>query len=120
MKASKTEKKRTQKVRNRIWIEGMEGAYLGEGRIRLLRTIKEKGSIRASAKAMGMSYKKAWRSVESMNRNAPAPLVKRATGGASGGGTLLTEEGERVIHAFEALKEESERFIEERSRKYGF
>ncbi len=113
-------KKGDRRIRSRIWIEGREGAYLGEGRIRLLRTIRKKGSIRASAKAMGMSYKKAWRSVESMNRNAPSPLVVRATGGNAGGGTVLTEEGERAIEAFEALKKECEAFLEERSKAHGF
>lgn len=113
------EERETPRVRQRIWFEGVEGAFLGEGRVRLLRTIREKGSIRASAKAMGMSYKKAWRSVESMNRNAAAPLVKRASGGPSGGGTVLTTEGERVLHAFEALKKECEEFVQERSREYG-
>lgn len=118
MSAEAATKKSSPKVRNRIWIEGDDGAYLGEGRIELLRTIAEKGSIRASAKAMGMSYKKAWRSVESMNRNAPTLLVVRTTGGSAGGGTVLTEEGMRVIRAFEELKKECETFLQERAKAY--
>jgi molybdate transport system regulatory protein len=118
MNGSKEDTER--RVRNRIWLEGADGTYLGEGRIQLLRTIRETGSIRASAKVMGMSYKKAWRSVASMNRNAPSPLVQKETGGSRGGGTVLTEEGEEAIRAFEGLKKDCEEFLRKRAKEHGF
>jgi molybdate transport system regulatory protein len=53
---------------------------------------------------MGMSYKRAWALVESMNGMFRAPLVAMAKGGAGGGGARLTELGKRVLAAYRGLE----------------
>lgn len=90
-------------VETRIWIKGSKGTYLGEGRIALLEKIGETGSISAAARSLGMSYRKAWKLVESMNSQAPTPLVIRQAGGASGGGTQLTEAGREASKVYKSL-----------------
>lgn len=59
----------------RLWIEGPADRFLGIGRLELLEHIQATGSISKAAKAMGMSYKKAWDLVSSMNAQARHPLV---------------------------------------------
>ena len=54
----------------RIWLEGGEGTFIGFGRAVLLEKIRDHGSISKAAKEMEMSYKHAWKLVESMNRQA--------------------------------------------------
>ncbi len=49
---------------------------------------------------MDMSYRHAWQLVDSMNRQAPEPLVKTASGGRGGGGTGLTRAGEEAVSVF--------------------
>jgi molybdate transport system regulatory protein len=49
---------------------------------------------------MNMSYRHAWRLIDSMNKQAPSPFVITATGGKGGGGTIVTEEGEKAIQLF--------------------
>lgn len=87
-------------VMGRMWIAKGEETFLGYGRIVLLERIKEYGSITRAAKSMGMSYRHAWELVESMNRQAGAPLVETATGGKGGGGAFITPVGEKAISIF--------------------
>ncbi|MBU1639478.1 MAG: LysR family transcriptional regulator, partial [Proteobacteria bacterium] len=52
--------------RGRVWLEGMDGTFIGYGRAMLLERIKEYGSISKAAKSMDMSYKHAWDLIKSM------------------------------------------------------
>jgi molybdate transport system regulatory protein len=61
------------------------------------------GSISKAAKAMGMSYKKAWAMVDEMNTMSGKPLVVPQKGGTHGGGTELTETGKRIITSYHKL-----------------
>ncbi len=83
----------------------------GADRITLLAKIGETGSITAAARAVGMSYKGAWDVVDAMNNLADEPLVVRITGGKGGGGTRLTERGQRLIETFAALEDVHRRFL---------
>jgi len=102
-------------VEGHIWVEGVEGTFLGVGRVLLLEKIKEYGSITRAAGSLEMSYRKAWELVESMNRQAGAPLVVATTGGKGGGGAVLTEAGERAIKLFGELDAEFKKFLEKMS-----
>ena len=70
---------------------------IGPGKAELLEAIAETGSISASAKRLGMSYRRAWLLVDTMNRCFREPLVASATGGARGGGARVTAFGQRVL-----------------------
>ena len=72
------------------------GAALGPGRIALLEAIERTGSISGAARMVGMSYRKAWRLIDDMNRSFREPLVETAFGGARGGGARVTETGRQV------------------------
>ena len=54
----------------------------------------------ATAKEMGMSYRKAWSMVEDMNHRGQQPYVELHKGGAQGGGAELTETGKKVLSTF--------------------
>ncbi len=89
-----------------IRIESENERFLGPGRIELLENIIETGSISQAAKKMGMSYKKAWDLINSMNKQTKMPIVITHAGGENGGGTLVTEEGKKIIAAFKKLDDE--------------
>lgn len=105
-------------LRGRIWIEGENGTFLGYGRVILLERIREYGSITMAAKSMEMSYRAAWDLVESMNRQAQTPLVETTTGGKGGGGTRLTEAGERAIEAFWKLYHRFKEFLKKEEAEF--
>ena len=99
------------RLNGRLWLETDEGRFLGIGRLELLERIAELGSISKAAQAMGMSYKRAWDLVSSMNAQAAVPLVSTQTGGTKGGGTVVTEAGQAAIAAFAALQARFQEFM---------
>ncbi|MFY0644976.1 MAG: LysR family transcriptional regulator [Bacteroidia bacterium] len=102
----------------KIWVEGEEGVFLGNGRVRLLEAISKTGSITAAAKSMNMSYKKAWEQIDHMNECSDEPLVTTSSGGKGGGGTSLTAKGEQMVKQFILVKEKFEELaVKERSEQ---
>ena len=94
-----------------LWLGGSDEAHFGRGRIELLARIEELGSISKAAKAMKMSYKAAWESVNEMNQLSSTPIVERATGGKGGGGAVLTERGREFIAIFRRIEEAQAAFF---------
>jgi molybdate transport system substrate-binding protein len=90
----------------RVWVERAGQAVLGKGRLELLEGIGRWHSISAAARQMGMSYRRAWLLVQSLNEAAGTPLVLAATGGSHGGGAHLTPLGEQAVAIFRGLEEE--------------
>lgn len=77
---------------------------LGPGKARLLELIGETGSISAAGRAMGMSYRYAWKLVDSLNASFAAPLIAARPGGAGGGGATLLPLGVEIIQLYRALE----------------
>lgn len=74
-----------------------DGAMIGPGKADLLDGIARTGSIAAAGRAMGMSYKRAWVLVETLNTLFGAPLVDSSRGGSGGGHATLTDLGTEVL-----------------------
>jgi molybdate transport system regulatory protein len=72
---------------------------IGPGKADILEGIKETGSIAAAGRRMGMSYKRAWLLVETMNRCFNQPLVETSRGGSAKGGAVLTATAKRCWSA---------------------
>ncbi|MGC1818017.1 MAG: LysR family transcriptional regulator, partial [Casimicrobiaceae bacterium] len=72
-------------VQFRLRIISGDNIALGPGKVDLLEAIGATGSISAAAKALGMSYRRAWLLVDTMNRCFAQPVVAAETGGARGG-----------------------------------
>lgn len=77
---------------------------IGPGKADLLEAIHTNGSISAGARHMGMSYKRAWDLVDTMNHSFRQPLVVTATGGSQGGGAQVTEFGFEVLRRYRNLE----------------
>ena len=80
---------------------------IGPGKAELLRLIEETGSISAAAREMGMSYRRAWTLVETMNGAFREPLVEAATGGRGGGGARVTDFGRDALAKYQAMEEKA-------------
>lgn len=104
-------------IENRIWITKNGKTFLGQGRIQLLEAIKKEGSISKASSKLGMSYKKAWQLVKSMNVLSEKPVVIKETGGKNGGGTKLTENGEGLIVAYRQLEKRNKDFLKKEGEK---
>jgi len=66
----------------------------------LLKGISETGSLTKAAKVVGLSYRSAWDRVEKMQDNVGRRLVRSKTGGKTGGGASLTDEGRLLLREF--------------------
>ncbi len=100
------------RVGGSLWIESEEQRFLGPGRVELLERIADTGSINQAAKQMGMSYKKAWEMVNSLNAQVSTPLVVTQTGGEKGGGATITGEAKQLIAYYHLLRERFRVFLE--------
>ena len=83
---------------------GKVAPAIGPGKAELIERIGKTGSISGAARAMGMSYRRAWQLVEALNRDFREPVVTTAIGGTRGGGAQVTPFGRRVLAAFRAME----------------
>ena len=86
-----------------------EEIAMGPGKADLLAAIDREGSISAAGRALGMSYRRTWLLVDTMNRCWQQPLVETAMGGKQGGGARLSDLGRSVLEQFRALQHDLER-----------
>lgn len=77
---------------------------IGPGKAELLERIDRLGSIAAAGREMGMSYKRAWSLIESLNAAFSQPVVTRSRGGSGGGGASLTPSGREMVARFRNLE----------------
>jgi molybdate transport system regulatory protein len=89
----------------RVSVVFESGARIGPGKARLLQSIRDTGSISAAAREMGMSYKRAWVLLDSINQAFTEPVVSAAPGGAGGGGARLTAFGAEVLERYRRIDE---------------
>ena len=100
-------RKRPPVVRFRIDL----GATLaiGPGKISLLEKIGETGSLSEAARVLGMSYRRAWQLLASLNESSREPVTDARKGGNHGGGSQLTAFGRRLIRLYRAFDAETQR-----------
>lgn len=97
----------THRPRLRIRIVFGEDEMIGPGKAELLERIDRCGSIAAAGREMGMSYKRAWELVGTLNAMFREPLVESTRGGPKGGGAVLTQAGREVLGLYRAFEQEA-------------
>jgi molybdate transport system regulatory protein len=78
---------------------------VGPGKADLLEAIAARGSISSAAAALGMSYRRAWTLVATMNQAFRRPLV--ATSARRRAGAALTDSGRRVLALYRRIEARS-------------
>lgn len=68
----------------------------------LLHLVDETRSVRLACNLMQMSYSSAWHMLNSAEDSLGFPLIQRLRGG-SGGGSILTEKGRRLMEAYDGF-----------------
>jgi molybdate transport system regulatory protein len=99
------------KVVYRVWLVS-GGKAFGKGPYELLKGIEKTGSLRQSAMGMGMSYRKAWGLLKDCEKRLGFTLIERTVGGASGGYSKITVEGQRFMRSYETFCSEVKESIE--------
>jgi len=83
---------------------GAGSPAIGPGKAALVEHIAKSGSISSAARAMGMSYRRAWQLVEALNESFAEPVVVTAIGGKRGGGAKVTVFGQELVRGFRAME----------------
>ncbi len=94
-------------LRPQLRISFRKSIAMGPGKADLLDAIAESGSISAAARKLGMSYRRAWVLVDTMNASFKSPLVETLTGGAQGGGAQVTELGHDVVRRYRQMEKKA-------------
>jgi molybdate transport system regulatory protein len=89
----------------------------GPGKAELLEHIERTGSIGEAARAMDMSYMRAWTLVKSLDRGFAEPLVNKSRGGRTRGGATLTKTGRRVLGLYREMETASQAAIQAAGKK---
>lgn len=101
-------------VRTKVWFEAGGKRVFGTGIARLLAAIDQFGTLTAAAKDVSMSYRYAWQLLRTAEAHLGSALVSRQTGGASGGGTALTDHGRHALAVFQQLNRDVADFADAR------
>ena len=84
----------------RFRVDFSDTSSIGPGKVALLESIKECWSVSAAARTMGMSYRRAWTLLETVNKSFDVRATIHNVGGVGGGGVEVTEFGELLIKSF--------------------
>jgi molybdate transport system regulatory protein len=82
--------------------------HIGPGKIALLQEIGRTGSLSQAARDLGMSYRRAWLLLSSLNTSFRAPVARTSRGGNRGGGASLTDFGQALIRTYRAFDEDTQ------------
>lgn len=97
-----------------IWLTSEDDEHiLGDDIYLLLKSINSKESLSAAAKENKISYRKAWGDLKTCEEKLGFTLIFKQRGGKDGGSTMLTEEGLKLLHAFDRLHVEFQKSVNE-------
>jgi len=96
----------------RLWLStGGDATPFGHGRWQLLAAIDRRGSLRAAAAELGISYRKAWGDLHETEQALGVQLIETRRGGRDGGLTRLTADGRRWLAAYGRFRARVERSV---------
>jgi molybdate transport system regulatory protein len=85
----------------------VDGEFVfGPGKADLLAAIDGTGSLASAARDIGMSYMRAWKLVQEMQKLFPTPVVQLRRGGKSQGATL-TPTGHKALALYRQMESEA-------------
>ena len=91
----------------KIWLETKNGqGVLGDGKWLLLKAIEQNGSLMAATEKLGISYRNTWNRLKKIEKLLGYSLIEKKRGGKDGGNTILTENGIKLVQAFDNFHSE--------------
>ena len=103
----------------KIWMsDDTNQGILGDGKWQMLKLIDEKGSLKAACDEMGYTYRRTWGNLKKIEKFFGFPLLEKHRGGSEGGNTVLTEEGRRLVRAFDKFHASVDSVIQKGFEKF--
>lgn len=88
------------KPKVKVWVTFGDELKFGDGRARLLETIRKRGSLRKATEEFEMSYRNAWGYLRELEKAAGFKFVERMPGGGPQSGMRLTRSGQRFLDRY--------------------
>jgi molybdate transport system regulatory protein len=92
----------------RLRVDFAAPCSVGPGKIALLEGIQRTGSLSQAARELGMSYRRAWQLLASLNRSFRQRVAMTLKGGRGGGGTRLTGFGRELLSRYRAFEQDTQ------------
>lgn len=102
--------------RAKLWIEVDGEIALSGWRVALLEAIEETGSLAKAAERLAVPYRTALYKLREIERNLGVRLVATQSGGAAGGGSRLTPEGQELVRRWRAFSAGLDEWVAARFR----
>jgi molybdate transport system regulatory protein len=98
----------------KLWLSSVTGeGIIEEDRYKLLQLIREKGSLKAAANEMKISYRKAWGDLKKAEELLGYGLIIRQRGGKEGGQSQLTNKAIKLLEAYDVLHTKMDDAVEQ-------
>jgi molybdate transport system regulatory protein len=98
----------------KLWLSSVTGeGIIEEDRYKLMQIIREKGSLKAAAIEMKISYRKAWGDLKKAEELLGYELIIRHRGGKDGGTSHLTDKAIKLLEAYEVLHTKMDDAVEQ-------
>ena len=92
---------RDMSIRYEVVLE-LRGEPIVDSRVAtILKIVREKGSLLAAARALGIPYSRVWETIARLERVLGLKVVEAFRGGKRGGGARLTELGEKLVDLYD-------------------
>ena len=92
--------------------------FFGNGICTLLEYVDTYKSLNLACEHMQMAYSKAWKIIKKAEKELGFPLLIRQIGGATGGGSILSEEGSAFIENYKNFRDEVDQHSQKLFVKY--
>lgn len=102
------------RVRSKVWVEKDGKVALSSWRIELLSMVEETGSLAAACERMDVPYRTAWYKLKEIEDELGMKLLETQSGGADGGGSVLTPAARDLVDRFRRIDRGVEGIVEER------
>ena len=90
----------------------------GPGVATIMQLVKGTGTLSQAYKIMGISSSKAWKIIKKAEEDLGIKLIVTLTGGAGGGKSELTNEGEDFLNRYQAFSNELNNISKELFEKH--
>lgn len=90
-----------------MWLETPDGeGILGDGKWKILKTVEEEGSLTAACQKLGLTYRRTWGDLKKIEQQLGFLLLNKIRGGKEGGASELSEQGKKLVKAFDQFHRE--------------
>ena len=101
-----------------MWLCKKNEKVFGQGPCELLKRVEKTDSLRQAAQQMGMSYNKAWKLIQMVEKRLGFTLLDKKVGGQSGGGSQVTPKAKELIERYERFETDAMKAIEKAYQKH--